>query len=255
MTAAGGTEWAHAVDACPKTMAHGPCAGVSPEGLCEVPDAGRCTFVDLLEPQWPYPPAAAPAAVAAASTPTPDRRERPIVVADVPAAALSADSLRTVATVLAGAVDAGLLGDHGLARVQFPPSYRVRVLTEAGLPAWAGLNCRDRSRVALEGELAACLDAGAVGLHCVTGDHPARDGRPDRLAVFDLDALGLVDLAAGAAVPAPSASVPSAARRYRCPSPTHRPLRPRTSACPGCSRRCGPARTPSSSTTAAVPST
>jgi 5,10-methylenetetrahydrofolate reductase len=120
-----------------------------------------------------------------------------VIVTDLLAPALSADALRRLAAELAPVSDACLLGDHQQSRVQFPPSYRVRLLADEGVPAWAGLNTRDRNRVALEGEVAACLDAGAVGLHCVTGDHPAAGHRPDARAVFDLDAVGVVGLAAG----------------------------------------------------------
>jgi 5,10-methylenetetrahydrofolate reductase len=120
---------------------------------------------------------------------------RPVVVADLVAAPLSADGIRACVAELAGFADAVLTGDHPGARVQFPPSYRVRLLTEAGMAGWAGVNCRDRNRVALAGEIAACADAGAVGVHCVTGDHPATGHRPDAVAVFDLDSVGLVDLA------------------------------------------------------------
>ncbi len=183
-------------------MLHGPCAGVGAAGACEVPDVGPCAFLNVDAVDWPYehPGRAAP----------PWRATKPpVVIADVPAAALDVESLRTVGALLAGSVDAGLTGDHGLARVQFPPSYRVRLLAEAGLPTWAGLNCRDRNRVALEGEIAACIAAGAAGLHCVTGDHPARGGRPDAQAVFDLDALGLVRLAAHRGVAVSVAHAPA----------------------------------------------
>src|SRR5260370_1110801 len=94
-------------------------------------------------------------------------------------------------------------GAHPGARVQFPPSYQVRLLVDAGVAGWAGINCRDRNRVALEGEIAACADAGAAGVHCVTGDHPAAGHRPDAAAVFDLDSVELVELASTAgALPA-----------------------------------------------------
>ncbi len=203
MQRAGTTTWTTAVRRCPKSMLHGPCAGVAADGSCEVPDVGSCSFLDVPADQWPYEPIAA--------APAPARSVRPpIVVADIPAAALDAGSLRTVGAILAGNVDAGLTGDHALGRVQFPPSYRVRALTDAGVPTWAGLNCRDRNRVALEGELAACVDAGAAGLHCVTGDHPARGDRADALAVFDLDAVGLVRLAAGRGVAVSVAHAPAA---------------------------------------------
>jgi hypothetical protein len=120
---------------------------------------------------------------------------RPVVVADLVAPPLSADGIRACAAELAGFADAVLTGDHPGARVQFPPSYRVRLLADAGVAGWAGINCRDRNRVALEGEIAACADAGAAGVHCVTGDHPTAGHRPDAAAVFDLDSVDLIGLA------------------------------------------------------------
>jgi len=201
-SAAVAVTWASAREACPKQMAHGPCAGVLADGSCEV--GGPCRYLEVPAADWPYlqvgsagptaweltyrrPEAARPFLTAAA--------HRPVVVTDLPAAALSASSLRECADELAGATDACLLGDHGGERVQLPPSYRARILADAGVPTWAGLNCRDRNRVALEGELTACLDVGVVGVHCVTGDHTALGHRPDAQPVFDLDAVGLVALA------------------------------------------------------------
>jgi methylenetetrahydrofolate reductase (NADPH) len=119
---------------------------------------------------------------------------RPVVVADLVAPALSADGIRACAAEIAGFADACLTGDHPAARVQFPPSYRARLLADEGVPAWPGINCRDRNRVALAGEIAACADAGAVGVHCVTGDHPDAGHRPDAAPVFDLDSVDLVAL-------------------------------------------------------------
>jgi methylenetetrahydrofolate reductase (NADPH) len=148
-----------------------------------------------------------------------------MIVADLPAPALDAEGLRECAHELAGSVDAALIGEPPGARVQFPPSYRARLITDAGVPAWAGINCRDRNRVALDGEIAACLDAGVVGLHCVTGDHPSTGHRPAAAAVFDLDSLDLVALArervktgSGRAGPAPFRSVahaPAAPPRHK----------------------------------------
>jgi methylenetetrahydrofolate reductase (NADPH) len=193
--------WAAASARCPKHMAHGPCAGLHADGGCEVAGAGRCPYLDVPDADWPYrdtaiadPPAAPPRSPAAADF-LARAAVRPVVVADLVAPALSADGIRACAAEVAGFADACLIGDHPGARVQFPPSYRARLLAGEGVFVWAGVNCRDRNRVALAGELAACADAGAVGVHCVTGDHPSGGHRPDAAAVFDLDSIGLVALA------------------------------------------------------------
>jgi methylenetetrahydrofolate reductase (NADPH) len=204
-----GNAWDTAVQRCPKRMAHGPCAGVHADGACEAPGAGRCLYLDVPDRDWPYHDTRIPAPRVPVTGPLPGTvprlpaaaaflataAARPVVVADLVAPPLSADGIRACAAELAGFADAVLTGDHPGARVQFPPSYQVRLLADAGVTAWAGVNCRDRNRVALEGEIAACADAGAAGVHCVTGDHPATGHRPDAAAVFDLDSVGLIELA------------------------------------------------------------
>ena len=192
--------WSAAVRACPKHMAHGPCAGVGGDDLaCEVPGAGTCSYVDIATSRWPYPSVLARASAPDGSTPAAQAflatvARRQVVVVDLPSAPLSSPALLASAAELAAA-DALLTGDHGGARLQFPPSYRAKLLVDHGYPVWVGINCRDRNRVALEAEIAAVLDAGATGVHCITGDHTALGDRPDALPVFDLDAVDVVRLA------------------------------------------------------------
>jgi methylenetetrahydrofolate reductase (NADPH) len=178
---------------CPKQMTHGPCGGVDAGGGCEVAPL-PCPWVDRPIVAWAGP------------APTTPRRHRlldlmaarPIVVADLPTRPLDRAALRRSADLLAGACDAVLTGDNGGERVQFPPSYRAHLLAGSGVAVWAGLNCRDRNRVALEGELAALADAGAAAVHCVTGDHTSIGHRPDAAPVFDLDSTQLAALARAA---------------------------------------------------------
>ncbi|MDT7698526.1 MAG: hypothetical protein QOJ30_851, partial [Pseudonocardiales bacterium] len=140
------------------------------------------------------------------------------VIADIPAPPMDREALRHIASLLAGSVDAVLTGDHGGARVQFPPSYRALLLRDAGVPAWIGLNCRDRNRVALEGELAALAEVGVAAVHCVTGDHTALGDRPDAAPVFDLDSTQLAALARAAGVPVSVAEAPAGPPRGRRPA-------------------------------------
>jgi 5,10-methylenetetrahydrofolate reductase len=211
--------------ACPKHMEYGPCGGVDFDGSCEVGDF-RCVFVDTPTVRWhgiarsaqsaeltstagvattdpvhvdvrrladahafpvePQPGAAALRALLAT---------RQIVVADFPGRSIDRASLIDCADALAGRVDATLAGDSGRSRVQFPPAYRALLIQQRGLSVWAGLNCRDRNRVALEGELAGLADAAVAGVHCVTGDHTATGTRRDALPVFDIDSTQVAALA------------------------------------------------------------
>lgn len=196
---------------CPKHMEYGPCGGVESDGRCEVAEHA-CVFLDVATVPWHglIGAAEAPDAVAHVSAPDPVPAPpassgsarmrtllatRQIVVADFPAAALSADSIAECGAVLAGHVDAVLAGDSGAARVQFPPAYRAALIQATGLEVWTGLNCRDRNRVALEGELAALAQLGVAGIHSVTGDHTLIGSRPDAAPVFDLDSTELAALA------------------------------------------------------------
>lgn len=186
---------------CPKQMAYGPCGGVDDGGRCEVPEVGDCVFLGAPPRPW-----AGPTVVAAPTT-------TPRVVAHLVAPSRDGEALRGAAAVLVGSVDAVLLGDGPSARVQLPPSYRARLLLDDGVPVLAGMNCRDRNRVALEGELLALAElrpCGLVGVHCVTGDHVVRGDRPDAAPVFDLDATRLVALAAALGLTVSVAAAPSA---------------------------------------------
>jgi 5,10-methylenetetrahydrofolate reductase len=192
-------------------MEYGPCGGVELDGRCEVAEHA-CVFLDTATVAWHglIEAAEAPDAVAHVSTPDPlpapvassgstRMREllarRSIVVVDFPAAALSAESIAECCAALAGSVDAVLAGDSGAARVQFPPAYRASLIQASGLAVWTGLTCRDRNRVALEGELAALAQLGVAGIHSVTGDHTLTGSRPDAAPVFDLDSTELAALA------------------------------------------------------------
>lgn len=180
---------------CPKNMEFGPCGGVGFDGSCEV-SPEPCVFLDRPTTQWRgearYPPAT-PSSGAVALREL--MRSRPIVVADFPAVAVDATSIAECAAIMRGSVDAVLAGDAGNARVQFPPAYRASLIQAAGLQAWSGLTCRDRNRVAMEGELAALLHVGVAGVHCVTGDHTETGERPDAAPVFDLDSTQSAALA------------------------------------------------------------
>lgn len=154
-----------------------------------------CGFLEHSPQPWPEAAAARVPLVGHGAAMLEKARAGRLIVAGLPARAMDSASLRAGARELVGSVDAVLMGDSGRERVQFPPSYRAQLVQDEGLAAWPGLNCRDRNRVALEGELAALVDVGVGGVHCVTGDHTLSGHRPDAAPVFDLESTELVALA------------------------------------------------------------
>ena len=102
--------------------------------------------------------------------------------------------IRSLARHYAAWADTVLLGDHH-EKVEMPNVLTAAITIEEGLAPWVTLSCRDRNRVALEGDLAALAELGVAGVHCVTGDARAAHVRPGSTPVFDLDSLRLTALA------------------------------------------------------------
>jgi hypothetical protein len=191
-------------------MVYGPCEGVHADGGCELGDR-RCVFLDGPLPVHPAPErtrAGAPLSRSAADLLAIAGR-RPIVVAEL-VAPVGPDGHRSVAGRLAGAVDAAVIGDAPWARVQLPAGTRAALLQGEGVRPIVGLTCRDRNRVALEGELLGLAAADVPMVLCLTGDHPAIGGRPDAEPVFDLDSTRLAALAADRGMAVAVAESPSA---------------------------------------------
>jgi homocysteine S-methyltransferase len=70
----------------------------------------------------------------------------------------------------------------------------VLLQQQAGIEAILHYTCRDRNVLCIQSDL---LGAAAVGLRnliCITGDPPKMGGYPDATAVFDVDAIGLVNI-------------------------------------------------------------
>jgi homocysteine S-methyltransferase len=68
------------------------------------------------------------------------------------------------------------------------------VQQEVGMEAILHYTCRDRNVLCIQSDL---LGASALGIHnliCITGDPPKMSNYPDATAVFDVDAIGLVNI-------------------------------------------------------------
>jgi methylenetetrahydrofolate reductase (NADPH) len=198
-----------ATDDCPKAMTFGPCGGARHDGSCEV-DARPCPFLGA----HTVPPvnAAVPGVPLALAT--------PCVIVDVRApAGWRGDHerlWRATGHALQGCI--ALLGEHvdNPARHDdsgaLAPTRVITILREAGLDVIATVTGRDRSLAEAAHLIGAYRDAGALAVHCVTGDHPAAVGI-DRPTRFGAESMTLIAAAVDAAVPATVGESPASPGR------------------------------------------
>ena len=65
---------------------------------------------------------------------------------------------------------------------------------QAGIETALHFTCRDRNVLSMQSELLGCYTMGIHNLICITGDPPKLGNYPDATAVFDVDAIGLVNI-------------------------------------------------------------
>ncbi len=69
-----------------------------------------------------------------------------------------------------------------------------KIQHEAGIEAVLHFCCRDRNILGIQSELLGAHGVGVRNLICITGDPPRMGAYPDATAVFDVDAIGLVNI-------------------------------------------------------------
>jgi len=65
---------------------------------------------------------------------------------------------------------------------------------EVGIQAIMHYTCRDRNVLCIQSDLLGAAAVGIKNLICITGDPPKMGNYPDATAVFDVDAIGLVNI-------------------------------------------------------------
>jgi homocysteine S-methyltransferase len=68
---------------------------------------------------------------------------------------------------------------------------------EVGIDAILHYTCRDRNVLCIQSDLLGAAAVGIRNLICITGDPPKMGNYPDATAVFDVDAIGLVNIVRG----------------------------------------------------------
>jgi 5,10-methylenetetrahydrofolate reductase len=96
-----------------------------------------------------------------------------------------ADSLKEM-------VDAFNLTDSHSSRMAMSPAAVAHLLADLGIESILQITCRDRNRIALQGDLLAAHALGASNVLCMSGDPPKNGDHPDAKPVFDIDAIGLL---------------------------------------------------------------
>ena len=100
---------------------------------------------------------------------------------------------------------AKLCAEHGIDAINVPDGPRASarmsaqvtcqlIQAQAGIEAVNHFCCRDRNILGIQSELLGAHGAGVRNLICITGDPPRMGSYPDATAVFDVDAIGLVNI-------------------------------------------------------------
>jgi methionine synthase I (cobalamin-dependent)/5,10-methylenetetrahydrofolate reductase len=100
---------------------------------------------------------------------------------------------------------ARMCGEHGIDCINVPDGPRasarlsaqitcMEIQKQAGIEAVLHFCCRDRNILGIQSELLGAHRLGVRNLICITGDPPRMGAYPSATAVFDVDAIGLVNI-------------------------------------------------------------
>ncbi|HEY2136278.1 MAG TPA: methylenetetrahydrofolate reductase [Xanthobacteraceae bacterium] len=113
----------------------------------------------------------------------------------VPPASCDPDDLLKKALPLRELADAVNVTDGAGARAHMGVTAAAAILAHNGIEPILQLACRDRNRIALQGELMGAAALGIRNLLLLRGDDPAAGDQKDAKPVFDLDSRALMESA------------------------------------------------------------
>jgi methylenetetrahydrofolate reductase (NADPH) len=124
------------------------------------------------------------------------RAGRFVITAEVnPPVSADPEELLAGALPLKGLADAVNVTDGAGARAHLSAVTAAALLVRAGIQPILQLTCRDRNRIALQGDLLAAAASGVRNLLILRGDDPSAGDQPEAKPVFDLDARHLLETA------------------------------------------------------------
>jgi methylenetetrahydrofolate reductase (NADPH) len=96
---------------------------------------------------------------------------------------------------LKGLATAVNVTDGAGAKVHLSSLATAHFLVQSGIEPIFQMTCRDRNRLALQGDLLGAISLGIHNVLVLGGDDPKAGDQPDAKAVYDLDSRGLLSLA------------------------------------------------------------
>jgi 5,10-methylenetetrahydrofolate reductase len=96
-----------------------------------------------------------------------------------------------------GLVDAINVPDGSGANCHMSSLASAKILLDLGCAPVMQFTCRDRNRIALQGDILGAAALGVVNLLCLSGDAVSAGDQPEAKPVFDLDSLSLLAAARG----------------------------------------------------------
>jgi methylenetetrahydrofolate reductase (NADPH) len=119
-----------------------------------------------------------------------------VITAEItPPASFDAGDLMVKALPLKGLADAVNVTDGAGARAHLGAVTAAGLLLQSGIEPILQFTCRDRNRIALQSDLMAAAALGIHNLLMLKGDDPKQGDQPDAKPVFDLDTVGLTQMA------------------------------------------------------------
>lgn len=219
---------------CPKGMRNGPCGGVRANGDCEVVSGMPCVWVEgwkgsqrmreQRDPGVPNPPLEHhyagksswlrvmrqdpwPASLLTQAPHPPQAssagRLEALLRAGIfvttsecsPPDSADPDDVTKLVHHYEGYVDALNVTDAPGAHCHMSSMGVSLILARAGWEPVMQMTCRDRNRIAVQGDILSAAALGIQNLLCLTGDGIASGDDPGAKPVFDLDAISLLDTA------------------------------------------------------------
>src|SRR5215472_3257119 len=105
------------------------------------------------------------------------------------------EDVYTRARVFDGRVDAINATDGSGANCHMSSVAVCALLTRVGYSPILQISCRDRNRIAIQGDILGAAAMGVCNLLCLTGDGVQAGDHPQALPVFDLDCMTLLETA------------------------------------------------------------